>query len=75
MQSLPMNELVKQQLEDAGFQVTLNVMDWNSLLEVSRSGVPKYPSIDGINASRGLLDPVSAIIKPVAKAYWSPGRQ
>ncbi len=72
MQSLPMNELVKQQLEDAGFQVTLNVMDWNSLLEVSRSGVPKYPNIHGINASRGLLDPVSAIIKPVAKAYWSP---
>ena len=72
MQSLPMNELVKQQLEDAGFQVTLDVMDWNALLDVSRSGVPKYPNIDGMNASRGLLDPVSAIIKPVASAYWSP---
>jgi peptide/nickel transport system substrate-binding protein len=72
MQSLPMNELVKQQLEDAGFEVTLNVMDWNALLDVSRSGVPKYPNVDGLNASRGLLDPVSAIIKPVATAYWSP---
>ena len=72
MQSLPMNELVKQQLEDAGFKVTLDVMDWNALLDVSRSGVPKYPNVDGLNASRGLLDPVSAIIKPVAKAYWSP---
>jgi ABC-type transport system substrate-binding protein len=72
MQSLPMNELVKQQLEDVGFQVNLEVMDWNALLDVSRSGVPKYPNIDGMNASRGLLDPVSAIIKPVAKAYWSP---
>jgi peptide/nickel transport system substrate-binding protein len=72
MQSLPMNELVKQQLEDAGFEVTLNVMDWNALLDVSRSGVPKYPNVDGMNASRGLLDPVSAIIKPVATAYWSP---
>jgi ABC-type transport system substrate-binding protein len=72
MQSLPMNELVKQQLEDAGFQVTLDVMDWNALLDVSRSGVPKYPNIDGMNASRALLDPVSAIIKPVATAYWSP---
>ena len=72
MQSLPMNELVKQQLEDAGFQVTLQVMDWNALLDVSRSGVPKYPNVDGLNASRGLLDPVSAIIKPVATAYWSP---
>jgi peptide/nickel transport system substrate-binding protein len=72
MQSLSMNELVKQQLEDAGFVVTLNVMDWNALLDVSRSGVPKYPNIDGMNASRALLDPVSALIKPVAKAYWSP---
>jgi peptide/nickel transport system substrate-binding protein len=39
MQSLPMNELVKQQLEDAGFQVTLDVMDWNALLAwPARSG-------------------------------------
>ncbi len=72
MQSLSMNELVKQQLQDAGFDVTLDVMDWNALLDVSRSGVPKYPNVDGMNASRGLLDPVSAIIKPVATAYWSP---
>jgi ABC-type transport system substrate-binding protein len=72
MQSLPMNELVKQQLEDAGFEVTLNVMDWNALLDIARSGVPKYPNVDGMNASRGLLDPVSALIKPVATAYWSP---
>ena len=72
MQSLPMNELVKQQLEDAGFEVTLNVMDWNALLDIARSGVPKYPNVDGMNASRGLLDPVSAIIKPVATAYWTP---
>ena len=72
MQSLSMNELVKQQLQDAGFDVTLDVMDWNALLDVSRSGVPKYPNIDGMNASRALLDPVSAIVKPVATPYWSP---
>ena len=72
MQSLPMNELVKQQLEDAGFQVTLRCDGLERLLDVSRSGVPKYPNVDGMNASRGLLDPVSAIIKPVATAYWSP---
>src|SRR3981081_1116619 len=72
MQSLPMNELVKQQLEDAGFEVTFNVMDWNALLDVARSGGPKYPNVDGMNASRGLLDPGSAIIKPVAPASWAP---
>ena len=72
MQPLPMNELAKSQLEDAGFQVTFNVMDWNALIEVGRSGVVKYPDISGYNGSRALLDPVSAIIKPVARAYWSP---
>jgi ABC-type transport system substrate-binding protein len=72
MQPLPMNELVKSQLEAVGFQVDFKVMDWNSLIEIGRSGVVKYPEIDGYNGSRALLDPVSALIKPVGKLYWSP---
>jgi peptide/nickel transport system substrate-binding protein len=72
MQSLPMNELVKAQLEEAGFEVTLQTMDWNALLDVYRSGVDKNPNYDGLNFSRGLLDPVNAIIKLVGKAYWAP---
>jgi peptide/nickel transport system substrate-binding protein len=32
MQPLPMNELVKEQLETVGFQVKLVPMDWNSLI-------------------------------------------
>jgi ABC-type transport system substrate-binding protein len=72
MQPLPMNELLKSQLEEVGFQVNFLVMDWNSLIEVGRSGVDKYPDIHGYNGSRALLDPVSAIIKPVGKAYWAP---
>ncbi len=73
MQVLPMNELVKSQLDEAGFQVTFDVMDWNSLLEISRSGVPKYPDLPGYNISRLLQDPITAIVKPVGRAYWSPG--
>jgi ABC-type transport system substrate-binding protein len=72
MQPLPMNELLKSQMEAVGFQVEFKVMDWNSLIEIGRSGVVKYPEIDGYNGSRALLDPVSALIKPVGKAYWSP---
>jgi ABC-type transport system substrate-binding protein len=72
MQPLPMNELAKSQLEEVGFQVDLKVMDWNSLIEIGRSGVPKYPEIDGYNGSRALLDPMSALIKPVWKVHWSP---
>ena len=72
MQPLPMNELVKAQLEEAGFEVSLEPMDWNALLDVFRGGVDKNPKYDGINFSRGLLDPVNAIIKLVGKAYWAP---
>jgi ABC-type transport system substrate-binding protein len=72
MQPLPMNELVKAQLEEAGFEVSLQTMDWNTLLDVYRGGVDKNPQYDGLNFSRGLLDPVNAIIKLVGKAYWAP---
>jgi peptide/nickel transport system substrate-binding protein len=72
MQPLPMNELVKSQMEAVGFQIDFKVMDWNSLIEIGRSGVPKYPEIDGYNGSRALLDPLSALIKPVWKIHWSP---
>jgi ABC-type transport system substrate-binding protein len=72
MQPLPMNELVKSQLEAVGFEVTIQAMDWNALLDVYRGGVDKNPNYDGLNFSRGLLDPVNAIIKLVGKAYWAP---
>ena len=72
MQPLPMNELVKAQLEEAGFEVSLQTMDWNALLDVYRSGVDKNPNYDGLNFSSGLLDPVNAIIKLVGRAYWAP---
>jgi ABC-type transport system substrate-binding protein len=72
MQPLPMNELVKAQLEEAGFEVTLQTMDWNALLDVYRAGVDKFPNYDGLNFSRGLLDPVNAIIKLVGRFYWAP---
>jgi len=72
MQPLPMNELFKSQMEAVGFQIDFKVMDWNSLVEIGRSGVPKYPEIDGYNGSRALLDPLSALIKPVWKIHWSP---
>jgi len=72
MQPLPMNELVKSQLDEAGFEVTLQTMDWNALLDVYRAGVDKFPNYDGLNFSRGLLDPVNAIIKLVGRFYWAP---
>ena len=34
MQPLPMNELVKAQLEAVGFKVKFDVIDWNTVLDV-----------------------------------------
>ncbi len=39
MQPLPMNELVKSEMEAVGFKVTLDTMDWNALLDIARAGV------------------------------------
>ena len=72
MQPLPMNELVKSQLEAVGFKVDFDVMDWNALGDVSRGGVDKFPDISGINVSRALQDPFYALIRHVAKSQWAP---
>jgi ABC-type transport system substrate-binding protein len=72
MQPLPMSDLLKSQMEEAGFKINFKVMDWNAILEIARGGVEKFPDVHGVNISRALLDPVVAIMKPVAKAYWSP---
>src|SRR5204863_8856552 len=56
MQPLPMNELVKAQLEAVGFKVKLDVMDWNTLLDVGIKGREKFPQINAINISRATQD-------------------
>ena len=72
MQPLPMNELVKSQLDAAGFDVKLETMDWNALIAVAREGTEKYPQYDAINVSRGSQDPFNALIRHVWTGSWSP---
>ena len=72
MQPLPMNELVKAQLEDAGFRVKLDVMDWNALGQVARDGVDKRATASAINNSRAGQDPFYALIRHVARSQWAP---
>jgi len=72
MQPLPMNELVKAQLEAAGFKVKLEVMDWNALLDVGIKGREKYPQYSGINISRATQDPGYGLLRFVTKQQWSP---
>ncbi|MDB5415176.1 MAG: transporter substrate-binding protein [Rubritepida sp.] len=72
MQPLPMNELVKAQLEAVGFQVTLQTMDWNALLQMGREGRERHPGVHGINISRSLQDPFNGIFRFVWSAQNTP---
>ncbi len=72
MQPLPMNELVKSEMDADGFQVTLQTMDWNALLDITRAGVDKYPDISAINVSRQTQDPFNALIRHVWTNQWAP---
>ena len=72
MQPLPMNELVKAQLEAVGFKVKLAVMDWNALLDLVRPGRTKAPEIDAINVSRSMQDPFSSLIRHVYSKQHAP---
>lgn len=62
MQPLSMNELVKSQLEAAGFKVKFEIMDWNAILDLFFKGWEKAPTFDAINISLGSVDPVSGLI-------------
>jgi peptide/nickel transport system substrate-binding protein len=72
MQPLPMNELVKAQLEASGFQVTLQTMDWNALLQVGRDGRERHQGVHGINISRSLQDPFNGMFRFVWSRQAAP---
>jgi peptide/nickel transport system substrate-binding protein len=72
MQPLPMNELVKAQLEAAGFKVKLEVMDWNALIEVAIKGREKFPQYSAINVSRATQDVPNGLIRFLIKQQWGP---
>lgn len=73
MQPLPMNELVKSEMDAVGFDVKLDVMDWNALLALARGSGEKSPDVDAINISRQTQDPFNALIRHVWTKAWSPG--
>ncbi len=66
-----MNELVKEQLENVGFKVDFDTIDWNTMLTAFIQGAVKYPQYDGINFSSGASDPVS-FLKTFMTIYRAP---
>ena len=71
MQPLPMNELVKEQLEAVGFKVELAPMDWNALIGVFFGGAKKG-DFNGINFSMAPIDPVQGILEKWMSKYAPP---
>ena len=72
MQPLPMNELVKAQLEAVGFKVKLEVMDWNALLDVTFKGREVFKQYHAINVSRATQDPFSGVFRFAMRKQWAP---
>lgn len=72
MQPLPMNELLKRQLEAVGFQVTIKPVDLNVLYATYRNGPEKAVGVDALNFSRGTGDPHLALLKPGLRQFWAP---
>jgi ABC-type transport system substrate-binding protein len=64
MQPLPMNEFVQENLKAVGFDVELDVMEWEALRSLRRvsADAPQNKGIDGLNNSVGVPDPFSAAI-------------
>jgi peptide/nickel transport system substrate-binding protein len=71
MQPVPMNELVKEQLEAVGFKVDFDTIDWNTMITVFIQGVAKYPQYDAFNFSSGATDPVT-FMKGFMTMYKAP---
>jgi peptide/nickel transport system substrate-binding protein len=67
MQPLPMNEFVQQNLNDVGFDVQFDVMDWNALIGFMRAGASGPVAVKNhdvaINFSRTTQDPYNAICR------------
>jgi ABC-type transport system substrate-binding protein len=65
MQPLAMNEYIQQNLRDVGIDMELEVMEWQSLLDVWRAGAkaPASKGTHGLNISYNTQDPYSAFTR------------
>ena len=65
MQPLPMNEFVQQSLAEVGFKVDLEVVEWNTLINIWRAGAKADISrgVSAINYSYFIQDPFTGYIR------------
>jgi ABC-type transport system substrate-binding protein len=74
MQPLPMNEFVQQNLKDCYFDVSFDVVEWNTLFTNWRKGAkdPSANGSDAINVSFAAMDPFFAIVRFVSTKTFPP---
>ncbi len=72
MQPLPMNELVQAHLEQAGFKVNFEVMDWNTMIGIFIQGAVSHTQYDAINFSSATMEPLQ-FVKSFMKKFQTPG--
>jgi peptide/nickel transport system substrate-binding protein len=75
MQPLPMNEFVQQSLAEIGIQVELEVVDWNTLINIWRAGAKHDGSrgATGMNYTYFIQDPFTGFIRHLQCNYAPPG--
>ena len=72
MQPIPMNALVKSQMDAVGFDVNFVVVDWNTLSNMRRDGWTKNPTYDGLNNSLNTMEPETGLLKDVMTRFRVP---
>ena len=74
MQPIPMNEYVQENLKECGFDVTLDVVEWNTLFTNWRKGA-KDESARGANATNvsfAAMDPFFAMVRFTSTKAFPP---
>lgn len=74
MQPLPMNEYIQQSLKEAGFDISFEVFDWNTVITLWQGGAkgPNIRGCTGINFSYAAIDPYSAFIRLLKSDLHNP---
>ena len=74
MQPIPMNEYVQQSLRECGFDVELDVIEWNTLFTNWRKGArdPAANGANAINVSFAAMDPFFAMVRFTSTKAFPP---
>lgn len=74
MQPLPMNEYLQQNLKQCYFEVSFDVLEWNTLFSSWRLGAkdPAAHGADATNVSAATMDPYFAMVRFVSSKALPP---